>query len=223
MRIQGVQVVLHRVVDADVDHLEAGALHHHRHQVLADVMDVALDGADHHLADGLGPGLRQQGAQDGHAGLHGVGRHQHFGNEEDAVAKVDADDGHAIDQGLAQSLLGRPAAIQQNAHALVDLFGQAIVEVVVHLLHELLIIQGGKIQGVVTQIRHASPQVDRGTRAKRAQAYSRLTKPVVVKATFACRKTTKPSVLPPFHAPHGPFRRQQESGGKSMRAAAGLE
>ena len=44
------------------------------------------DGADHHLAL-LRRRWREQRAQDEHAGLHGVGRQQHFRNEQDAVRK----------------------------------------------------------------------------------------------------------------------------------------
>ena len=40
-------------VDAEIDHFEARPFHHHPDQVLANVMDVALDGADDHLADRL--------------------------------------------------------------------------------------------------------------------------------------------------------------------------
>src|SRR3546814_10915605 len=80
--------LLDRVVDAEVDDFEAGAFHHHRDEVLADVVDVALHGADHHGAELRRPGLRQQRAQDVHAALHGVGGQQHLGHEEDAVAEV---------------------------------------------------------------------------------------------------------------------------------------
>ena len=45
--------LLGRHVAAQVDHLEAGALEHHRHQVLADVVQVALGGADHDHAQVL--------------------------------------------------------------------------------------------------------------------------------------------------------------------------
>ena len=90
--LERIQILLDGAVDAEVDHLEAGALHHHRDQVLADVVDVALDRADHHLADRRRPGLGEQRAQDRHAALHRVGGEQHLGHEQDAVAKVDADD-----------------------------------------------------------------------------------------------------------------------------------
>ena len=50
-------------LDAEVDHLEAGALEHDVHQVLADVVDVALDRAHQERADGLGAGVGQERAQ----------------------------------------------------------------------------------------------------------------------------------------------------------------
>ena len=96
-------------VDPEVDDLEAGALEHHRDEVLADVVDVALDGADHDLADRLGPGLGEQRAQDLHAGLHRVGGEQDLRHEEDAVAEVDADDPHALDEGVVEDLRRRPS------------------------------------------------------------------------------------------------------------------
>ena len=133
-------------VDPEVDHLEAGALQHHRHQVLADVVDVALHRPDHDLADRLGPGLGQQRTQDGHPRLHGVGRQQDLGHEEDAIAEVDAHDAHPLDQGLVEHPSGRPAPLQQDGRALVDLVGQAVVQVVVHLGRELWVTQAPEVQ-----------------------------------------------------------------------------
>ena len=73
-----------------------------------------LTRADHDLADRLGAGLGQQRPQDLHAGLHRVGRQQHFGHEQDAVAEVDADDAHAFDQRVVQDLVGAPAAAEED-------------------------------------------------------------------------------------------------------------
>jgi hypothetical protein len=86
----------------------------------------------------------QQRAEDEHAGLHGVGGQQHFRHEQDAVAEIDADDAHAFDQRLGQHLVGRPAAFEQDVHALLDLFLQAVIEVVMHLLHELVVRKFGE-------------------------------------------------------------------------------
>ena len=131
--------------DAEVVDLEAGALEHHPHEVLPDVVDVALDRADDHGADGLGAGFGQQGAEQGHAGLHGVGCQEDLGHEEDAVSEVDADDAHALDKGIVEDLVGTPAAVEQDLGAFRDLVGQAVVEVVVHLGTEVLVVQGVEV------------------------------------------------------------------------------
>ena len=89
--------------------LEAGALEHHPDEVLADVVDVALDGADDDLADRLGAGLGEQRPQDRHAGLHRVRGEQDLGHEQDAVAEVDADDPHALDERVVEDA-GRPTS-----------------------------------------------------------------------------------------------------------------
>src|SRR3546814_18471502 len=126
--------LLDRVVDAEVDDFEAGAFHHHRDEVLADVVDVALHGADHHGAELRRPGLRQQRAQDVHAALHGVGGPQHLGHEEDAVAEVDADDAHALDQRLGVHPVGRPAALTPDVYAFPTLFLLPVLKFVVHMI-----------------------------------------------------------------------------------------
>src|SRR5213075_546785 len=112
------EVFLHRVVDTEIDDLEARALEHHRHQILADVVNVALDGADHDLADGRYTGLGQQRTQDLHTTLHGVRGEQDLGHEQDAVAEVDTDDPHAFDQRVIQHLLGVPATLEEDARRL---------------------------------------------------------------------------------------------------------
>ena len=154
------QIFLDAVVDADVEHLEAGALHHHADEVLADVVDVALDGADHHLAHLRRAGGDQQRAQDRHSRLHRVGGHQHFRHEQDAVAEIDADDAHALDQRLGQHVVGRPAAVQQDAHAVLDLLLQAVIEIVVHLRDEFVVRQRGKVEFVIRHgvCRHSCAQ-----------------------------------------------------------------
>ena len=112
---------------------------HHPDQVLADVVDVALDRADDDLADRLGAGLGEERAQDRHAGLHRVGREEDLGDEQDAVAEVDADDLHARHERVVEDAGRRPAATEQDVRALDDLGGHAVVEVVVHLFGELVV------------------------------------------------------------------------------------
>ncbi|ESY66564.1 hypothetical protein X742_18565 [Mesorhizobium sp. LNHC232B00] len=84
-----------------------------------------------------------------HAGLHGIGRQQHLGNEQDAVAKILANDAHAFDQRLGQHLVGHPAALEQDPRAFLDLFLQPVIEIVVHLLHQLIVGKLGKDDLVV--------------------------------------------------------------------------
>ena len=142
MLLQCLQELLDIGVDAEVDDLEPGAFHHHRHQVLADVVDVALNRPDDNSPDRLGAGLRQQGPQHCHTGLHGVGRHQHLGDEQDAVPEVDAHDAHPLDQRVVEHVGSGPAPLQEDARSLVDLFVETVVEVIVHLLDELVIGEG---------------------------------------------------------------------------------
>jgi hypothetical protein len=104
-------------------------------------VDVALDGADHHLADARRAGFGQERLQDRHAALHRVGGHQHLGDEEDAVAEIVADDGHAAHERLGEDVVGRPAAVQQDVHALFDLFLQTVVEVVEHLGDQIVVVE----------------------------------------------------------------------------------
>ena len=155
MLLDGGEVLVDVAVDPDVEDLESGALEHHRHEVLADVVDVALDGADDHLADRLGAGLGEQRAQDRHPGLHRVGGEEHLGHEQDAVAEVDADDAHALDERLVEHSIGAPAAVEQDRRALDDLVGEPVVEVVVHLLDEVVVRQQCEVDLVVL-VAHAS-------------------------------------------------------------------
>ena len=108
MLVERGEVLVDGGVHAEIDHLEAGAFHHHRHEVLADVVDVALHRADDHRADRLRAGLGEERTQQRHAGLHRVGGEQHLGHEEDAVAEVDADDAHTLDERFVEHALRPP-------------------------------------------------------------------------------------------------------------------
>ncbi len=112
-------------------------------------MDVALDGGDHDLADRRGAGFGQEGPEDLHAGLHGVGGQEHLGHEEDAGAEVVADHPHRLDEGLVEGPLGRPATTQEELGALGDLVAEPVVEIVVHLGDEVLVTQRVQIDVVV--------------------------------------------------------------------------
>ena len=89
-----------------------------------------------------------------HAGLHRVGREQDLGDEQDAVAEVDADDLHAGDERVVEDPGGGPAAAEQDVRALDDLGGHAVVEVVVHLLGELVVGQRREVDLRVLVLGH---------------------------------------------------------------------
>ena len=125
-------------VDAQVHYLEPGSLHHHRHQVLADVVDIALHRPDDERADLRRAGLYQQRAQDLHAGLHRLGGHEHFGHEEYPVAEVRTYDVHAGHERPGQNLVGRQAAPQQFLDRGHNFGRQSIVQVVLDLQDDLL-------------------------------------------------------------------------------------
>jgi hypothetical protein len=81
--------------DAQVHDREAGRLHHHRHDLLADVVQVALHGTHHdgaHLLGLLGDDERLEQAE-GH--LHALGRHHHLGQEVLVHLEAPADLGDA--------------------------------------------------------------------------------------------------------------------------------
>ena len=98
-------------VGAQVNHFQTLAFHHHLHQVLADVVQVALDGADADLAGGLYAVLSQQGLEQVGTHIHGTGSHQNFGNENFIVLELLADDAHTGQQTLFQNLLGGNAFV----------------------------------------------------------------------------------------------------------------
>ena len=89
------------------------------------------------------------GRKDEHARLHRIGAHQHFGNEQDAVAEILADDSHALNQRLGEEVVGRPAAAEKDVGAFLDLFLEPVIQVVMHLLHKFIIGEFGKNDFIV--------------------------------------------------------------------------
>ena len=106
------------------------------------------------LPTGFGAGLGEERAEDRHAGLHRVGGEEDLRHEQDAVAEVDADDLHPGDQRVIEDPGGRPATAQQDVGPLDDLGRHAVVEVVVHLLGELVVGQRREIDLRVLVLRH---------------------------------------------------------------------
>mgnify|MGYP000406837965 CR=1 FL=1 len=83
--------------------------------------------------------FHEQRAQDEHAGLHRIGAHENLGHEENAVAEILADDPHAFDQRLCQNFIRRPAALQKDVGAFLDLFLEPVIQIVMHLLDKFII------------------------------------------------------------------------------------
>ena len=113
-------------------------------RAIANVVNVALDRSDHHAANTRRAGFGKQWAQNGHSRLHCVGRHQHLWNKQDAIAEINAYNGHSLHQRLGQNFIRCPATAEQNIDALYNFFLQAIIKVIVHLLHKFVIVQIGE-------------------------------------------------------------------------------
>ena len=97
------------------------------------------------LPMGSAPVSAEQRAENRHAGFHRVRREEHFGHEQDPVAKVDADDAHGLDQRFVEDLVGSPTAPEQQVGAFHDLGPEPVVEIVVHLRDEIVIVKSGEI------------------------------------------------------------------------------
>ena len=101
----GSDELLRRHVDAQVDHLEAAALQHRGHQVLADVVQIAPDGANRHPADRLGAALGQPGPDELQGALHRAGRDQQLRHEVLVRLEPPPDFIHRRDHVLVQQRL----------------------------------------------------------------------------------------------------------------------
>jgi hypothetical protein len=94
-------------VPAQVDHLEAGAFEHHRHQVLADVVQVALGGADHHHPQVLTGAARlgDERLEQIEPRVHRPRREQHLGDVVLVAPELLADHVHAGNQPAEDQVL----------------------------------------------------------------------------------------------------------------------
>ena len=79
--LDGVDELFGGDVGAEVDDIEAAAFEHRGDEVLADVMEVALDGADDDASRGLCALRGQQRAQQCERAFHGARREQQFRHE----------------------------------------------------------------------------------------------------------------------------------------------
>ncbi len=101
---------------AEIDDLEAGALEHHRHEVLADVVEVALDRAEHHCAGAGGLAFGKMRLERVQGSLHHAGAQQHLGDEALAALHARPDDLHAGQQGAVEDLAGAATLGEQHRH-----------------------------------------------------------------------------------------------------------
>src|SRR5215217_6326791 len=111
---------LRRHVDAEVDDDETGALEHDVAEILADVVDVTLDGAHQELAHRLCARLGQQRTQDVERALHRARRDQHLRNEVVAALEAGADLLQRRDQCVVEHLLGIEAGGQPLLDPVLD-------------------------------------------------------------------------------------------------------
>ena len=142
-------------VDAEVDDLEAGALEHHRDEVLADVVDVALDGADDDLADAARRrSPRAAGAGSPCPTFIALAASSTSGTNRMPSRKSMPTMRMPSTRASFSTRSGAPAAAQQDVRALRDLLRQAVVEVVVHLLGELVVVEAREVDVLEIVGRH---------------------------------------------------------------------
>src|ERR1051326_1467729 len=124
--LHGLDELLGRGVDAQVEDLEPGALEHDHAEVFADVVDVALHRADDVAANRLGARLRDQGTEDDQRALHGPGGDQHLGDEEVALLEAAPNLLQGGDEGLEQDVHRAHAEGQAFLGQGLDLRGVAV-------------------------------------------------------------------------------------------------
>ncbi len=102
-----------RRVDAEIDDFEPGALQHNRHEIFADVVHVAFDGAEHDTADGLHAAAEQMWLENIHRRVHHTRRLQHLGKVHFPAAHLLSDHGHPGNQTVIENCLRREAVVEQ--------------------------------------------------------------------------------------------------------------
>jgi hypothetical protein len=104
------------------------------HQILADVVKVALHRSEDDGACGFGAAVGEQRAHDVEPGLHGLGRHEHLRDEQRALAELLADDVERGDHALVENRLDIGARVDLGLHQL----GHPILVVFHHRLVDVL-------------------------------------------------------------------------------------
>ena len=96
--VEGLHQLVGRHLDAQIDHLVAVVREDDLHQVLADIVHVALHRGQDHLAARLRFRALHELLEVAHGGLHGFGRLQHLRHNQLIVVKQPADLVHAHHQ-----------------------------------------------------------------------------------------------------------------------------
>jgi hypothetical protein len=125
-----------RHLDSQVDHLVAVVGQDDLHQVLADIVHVALHRGQDHLAARRRVGLLHELLEVVDRGLHGLGRLQHLGHDQLVVVEQAAHFAHAGHQRPVDDVERRGAlgalAVEVGDQAVLgafdDVVGQALVE-----------------------------------------------------------------------------------------------
>ncbi len=133
--VTGGDQLLRRDLDAEVDDPIAVVAKDDLDEVLADVVDVALDGGQHDGGPGGRVGLLHEGLEIANRRLHGLRRLEHLGHDELVVVEEAAHLVHAphertVDDVEGARLLELEVEIVQQAvaRALDDVAGQPLVE-----------------------------------------------------------------------------------------------
>ena len=131
--------LLRSCLHADVDDLEARTLEHDVDEVLADVVDVALDRAHEEGADGLGAGLSKERAQHVECAAHGLTSDEHLRHEEVAALETGADLFKRRDERVEQDLRRRESICEALVGELENAGGVAHHGLVVQALEDLVV------------------------------------------------------------------------------------
>lgn len=91
-----------RNVDAEINDLVAARFDHHNDKVLADVVQVSVNGTHDHFADLSIVLAAEMGLEHVNALLHRAGSDKHFRNENLVLLELFADNAHGVDHAVIE-------------------------------------------------------------------------------------------------------------------------
>jgi len=103
------------VVESNADmatNRESGAFHHHRNQVLANIVQVTLDGSDEYLSLRGNIAFLKERFEQFRALLHGFGGAQHLGDEYQPLGKSLAHLIHGGNEPIIEDVLSTLASVK---------------------------------------------------------------------------------------------------------------